>query len=156
MLLSLDTNNTQVIEHYGKTVNIKNLQTTFYKRSKYKCSSTVLHFGLHKKPDNHFAVVKSKNHSEWRFIPFKSFKPAASAHQKKNIHKPNKNKKLTKAEHKQRFIQEDRQKWLAVINNPNYNPFSPLEEDEPKEEEPEDEAPEVIGITNNNETMTTD
>jgi hypothetical protein len=154
MLLSLDTKKVQTIDHYGKTVDFQKLQTTFYKRSKYKCSSTVLHFGLDKKLVNRVAAIQLKNHGEWTFVPIKisnipkkSSKRSVSTYQKKNIKKPRKNKKLTKLEQKLQIINDDRNKFLKEINDPNYNPFSPLMENDERDDKEDTEYEETTRKT---------
>jgi hypothetical protein len=105
----------------------QNLSTTFYKASKYRCSSPA----LWQTPINMYnrciqVYSKIKTNSELYIVPKKYVKHTAKPQSTENLLSLNKAKKFSRVE-RSRLLkgkQHDR------INNPNYNPYSPLFEKE--------------------------
>jgi hypothetical protein len=117
---------------------IQNSNRKFYKATKFKCSTSHLHI----LPIETYRKLYCKSNlnqlnSEWTRPPRKKSKRISIKQQQENLKSSNKNEKLSKKELKQLYINEDKLKKQAAkdkLNNPHYNPYSPLYIDELEEE----------------------
>jgi hypothetical protein len=109
---------------------IQYLTTTFYKASKYRCSSPAL-WQTPKNLYNRCIQVYSniKTHSEFFITPKKYVKHSVKPQSSDNLFPSNKKEKLSRPERgrllKRKKLKDDQDR----LNHPNYNPFSSLLEE---------------------------
>jgi hypothetical protein len=108
-------------------IMIQNLNTPFYKKSKYQCSSHALWqtpISLYNQCIQIYSNIQTT--SELFLIPKKYAKHQTKPHLPENLHSANKPNTLSRLEVSRLLKTKKQQAAYNLSNNPNYNPYSPL------------------------------
>jgi hypothetical protein len=108
---------------------IQNLNTMFYKASKYRCSSQALWQTPTKMYNQCIQVYsKIKTNSEHFILPKKYVKHSAKPQTTENLSSSNNSEKLSRFERSKLIKKQKQQAYYDRLNHPNYNHYSPLSE----------------------------
>jgi hypothetical protein len=110
---------------------IQNFTTTFYKASKYRCSSPApWHTPMNLYNRCIQVYSKLKTNSDLFIIPKKYVKHKSKPQSTENLVSSNTSEKLSRSERSKLLKLKKRQAAYDRIHHPNYNPYSPLLEED--------------------------